>query len=518
MKRRTFLQTSSIVSLPLLLNGMKVSALPRSPFFTTTNDSDRVLVLIQLGGGNDGLNTLIPLDQYDNLANVRQNIIIPESTILNLDDTMGFHPAMTGMKSLYDDAKIGIVQSVGYPNQNRSHFRSTDIWTTASDADEYLTTGWLGRYFDSKFPGYPEEYPNDDCPDPFAITIGSLVSETCQGSGSNFSLALTDPTALGNLVVGEEGDIDLNTCYGYELNFLRQSVSQTNAYSESVGNAADSGANLAVYPDDNGLAQQLKIVAQLISGGLQTSVYVVNIDGFDTHADQVVEGDPLAGDHALLLQRLSDAVAVFQQDLQLLGLEERVIGMTFSEFGRRIRSNNSFGTDHGTAAPLFVFGSCVNPTVFGENPEIPEEVGTQDGVPMQYDFRSVYGSVLMDWFGVTEGEVQTLLTPEFQYIPLIQACNVTSTFNPNAFSEPIEIYNYPNPCRDWTTLVYQSTGGWARISLFDSRGSELKVIADQRFTAGEHQLRVEVRDLAAGNYYYRIMTKTNQKTKVMVKQ
>ena len=159
MKRRKFLQTTSAASIPLVLSGMKVGALPKSSFFPTINDSDRVLVLIQLNGGNDGLNCLIPLDQYSNLSNVRQNILIPESSVLQLEDGIGLHPVMTGMKSLYDNAKMNIIQSVGYPNQNRSHFRSLDIWTSGSEADEFLTTGWLGRYFNGLHPGFSGRLP-----------------------------------------------------------------------------------------------------------------------------------------------------------------------------------------------------------------------------------------------------------------------------------------------------------------------------------------------------------------------
>jgi uncharacterized protein (DUF1501 family) len=514
MKRRTFLQTASVVSIPVMLSGMKVSAITQSPFLTAMNGSDKVLVLIQLSGGNDGLNTLIPLDQYDKLFNVRENIIIPESSILQIEDNLGLHPSMSGMKNMYDEGKLNIIQDVGYPNQNRSHFRSTDIWTAGSSAEDLETTGWMGRYFEGLYPGFPNSYPNDDCPDPFAITLGSVVSQTCQGPGANYSTALIDPNNLTNIIEGEPGDIDLNTCYGMQLDFLRQAIAQSNAYADSISGAANSGTNLVTYPENNRLAEQLKIIAQLISGGLQTSVYVVTLGGFDTHANQVGDSS-ITGDHADLLKTLSDAVAAFQQDLESLGVNERVVGMTFSEFGRRIASNASFGTDHGTAAPLFVFGSCINPTVLGQNFEIPDEVGNQDGVPMQYDFRSVYGSILMDWFEVAESEVQSLLYEDFQYLPIIQACAVST--NPPIVVPDIETYNFPNPFESWTTIVYQSKGEKARISIYDMRGCELKIISEQYFGAGEHQLRVDMSGLAAGNYSYRIVTKNAQRSKVIVK-
>ncbi len=521
MKRRKFLQTSatSAVTLPLVLNGLQVSAYPKSPLYQLLNiESDKVLVLIQLSGGNDGLNTIIPLDQYDNLANARSNVLIPESAVIPVNSETAFHPSMGGIKNLFDDARMSIIQSVGYPNQNRSHFRSTDIWTTASEADEYLTTGWMGRYFDSLHPSYPDGYPNGQFPDPIAITIDSLVSETCQGVGSNFSLALTDPFSLGPLTIGEEGDVP-DTPYGYELAYIRQVMQQTNAYADVVGDAANNGNTLSThYPDDNRLAQQLKIVAQLVSGGLKTKVYVCNIGGFDTHANQVVDGDPLVGEHATLLQTLSDAVYAFQDDLKLLGIEEKVISMTFSEFGRQIKSNNSLGTDHGSAAPMMVFGKCINPVILGDNPEIPAQVEDQEGVPMQYDFRSVYGSVLMDWFEVAESEVKSLLFDDFQYIPILQPCTVTSTEALSSSAEELQASCFPNPFENVTTIRFTSKAEWVKVSIYNALGIEIKVLASGKFPSGTHEVRFEAHDLPSGNYYFRIQTERGQKTKGVVKQ
>ena len=193
MKRRTFLKNMGLaVGGPMILKGLGLSALSRSILFNVLGETDKILVLVQLNGGNDGLNTIIPLDQYDNLKNARGSILIPQNQILPVTGTLGFHPGMTGLKSLFDDGKIGIVQSVGYPDQNRSHFRSLEIYAAGSPADEFWNTGWAGRYLDGEAPGYPEGYPNALNPDPFAISMGFLVSETCQGQVSNYAVALTD--------------------------------------------------------------------------------------------------------------------------------------------------------------------------------------------------------------------------------------------------------------------------------------------------------------------------------------
>ncbi len=522
MKRRNFLKAATTLSAPVLLGGMKVAAITNASLFPIVNNNinDKILVVVQLNGGNDGLNTFIPLDQYEQLLAVRSNIMIPENQLLGLTDSLAIHPAMEGMKQMYADAKLSIVQSVGYPNQNRSHFRSKDIWMSGSKSDEFISSGWLGRYFDTSYPDYPNAYPNEENPDPIAITVGALVSETCQGVGANYSLALNDPFALSPLAEAQEGDLPDNY-YGQELSFLRNAIAQTNAYGEVIIDAAEKGTNETnSYPENgiNPLADQLKIVANLISGGLQTKVYIVSLGGFDTHADQVAIGDPTQGEHALLLSQLSEAIQAFQTDLEKQNLAERVVGMTFSEFGRRIQSNGSFGTDHGSAAPLVLFGSCINSTILGENPLIPEEVGVQDGVVMQYDFRSIYGSLLIDWFGTTEEQVRSLLYEDFQYIPLINACDRTTAIS-DIFKEKETLYikNSPNPFSHSTTISFQSKGESIRISIFDAKGSELRVLTNQYFPMGRHTLTYPTTTLSTGNYYCRMQTKRGVKVALMVK-
>lgn len=511
--------SGAVISLPIVLNGFRLSAMPRQSIFNSINeDSDRVLVLIQLNGGNDGLNTVLPLDQYSRLAAVRSNILLPENSLLGLSDTVALHPAMGGLRALYDDARLSIVQSVGYPDQNRSHFRSMDIWSTGSPSAEVWTTGWLGRFFQSGHPAYPEGYPNSDMPDPFAITMGSIVSETCQGASSSFSLTLNDPFSLAPLTQSEPDEVP-DTPYGQELTFLRTTIAQTNAYGTNITAAAESGSNTAAYPEGNRLADQLKNVALLISGGLRTKVYVANIGGFDTHANQVEEGDVLSGRHAALLSELTEAIAAFQSDLQQQGLDRRVITMTFSEFGRRIGSNGSFGTDHGSAAPLLVVGSCVKPGIIGDNPEIPDEVQVQDGLPMQYDFRDVYGSVLMDWFEVPESEVRSLLHSDFQHIPILDPClSPTQAAAPLQDDGEIELECFPNPFWEGANLRFRSEGEWVKLSVFNGLGSEIKVLANGYLPAGQQEFRFDGSGWPAGNYFFRLQMGNRQRVRAAVKR
>lgn len=514
MKRRNFIKnTGTAISLPLLLNGFKLSAIPSSTLFNAVNETDRVLVLIRQDGGNDSLNTFLPLDQYDGLSAVRSNILIPSNQTLTLSDTIGLHPTMGGIKNLFDEGRMGLIQSVGYPNQNRSHFRSTDIWTSGSPAEEYWQTGWLGRYLENMHPNFPENYPNTDFPDPFAITMGNIVSETCQGTNVNFSTTVQDPFSATPLTEGS--GIVPDTPYGEELTFLRTAISQANAYSEVITGAAESGNNIATYPDDNTLAQQLKNVALLISGGLKTKIYIVSQGGFDTHANQVDTSDVTVGEHASLLQTLSDSVSTFQQDLQELGLEDRVITMTFTEFGRRIRSNLSLGTDHGTAAGMMLFGSCVNPAILGDNPEIAADAGVGDGIPMQYDFRDVYGSILKDWFGVEESTIKAMLFEEFTPLPIISCTTVDNT---TIIEEaPVDLHCYPNPCTTNFIARFSSEGEWAKMSIFNNIGGEVKVVFNRPITAGQHEVNISLRDMPKGTYFCRLQMGVRQKTMRIVK-
>ncbi len=541
MKRRDFIKNTALTAAaaPLFLNGLRIQAHNNEGILGTLNtENDRILVIIQLQGGNDGLNTVIPISSFDHLANHRPNIMIPEATILGLDATTGLHPSMTGFKSLWDNAKMSIVHSVAYPNLNRSHFRSTDIWTTASSATEIKTTGWLGRHFSAVHPNYPNGYPNAEYPHPIAISMGAILSETCQGMGSNFSTSILDPF---NLTFLAETPISVspNEPYGQELVFLQQSVSNTNSSNTSITEAINGGANNATYPDTN-LAFQLKNVARLISGGLNTKVYVCNIGGFDTHSSQT-ENNTTLGKHAELLTALSDAVAAFQQDLAAQNLEHRVVGMTFSEFGRQIASNASDGTDHGTAAPLFLFGACIKQGMVGETPEIPATIEPIEGVGMQFDFRDIYGSLLIDWFEVSQADVQNLLYPEFQYTSLLLPCLTPvvdpppvdtvipelceaeppkETDNTTGTKTPVhaDLCISPNPVHDIANITfYNSTTGHVRLRVFGSLGQVVATLVNKTCYAGDHTISFPVDHLPAGNYYCQLNTPIGSKTKILVK-
>jgi uncharacterized protein (DUF1501 family) len=505
MKRRSFVKNMSLSSMtiPFMFNNLKFEAVQKKLFSFSRGAEDRVLVLIRLNGGNDGLNTLIPLDQYDNLVAQRQNIIIPQGFTIPISPTNGLHPSMTGIASLFNEGKAAVIQNVGYPEQNRSHFRSMDIWTYGS-LDQATNTGWMGRYFDSKYPGFPEGYPNEQNPDPFAISMGYEVSSTCQGLIGNFSHTVPNPNQDVN--VGNGSSLNDGTYYGSHMEYLSTIIAQTNAYGSRVKAAADQGSSTSsVYDMNNPLAVHMSYIAQMISGGLKTKVYIVNINGFDTHGDQVVESNPTTGMHANLLKSVSDAVKSFQDDLKILGIEHRVAGMTFSEFGRQIASNASFGTDHGDAAPLFLFGSCLSGTIIGNNPTISNQIQDQAGLPMQIDFRDVYASILKDWFEVQESEVQALFEHNVTFYPFLRACSLGIN---DINKIEIKAIVYPNPCVNQATIKFISKNEWVKITIFNSSGQEISTIIDKKLNASEHSLLFDSSDFAIGNYLLIIQKKS----------
>lgn len=493
--------------LPVFIDGFGAKAFgaPNSAFMQTliqlATTTDRVLVMIQLNGGNDGLNMVIPLDQMSKYTALRTNIALPEAKVLKLNGNAatGLHTAMTGLQSLYNDGKLSIVHSVSYPTPNFSHFRASDIWFTGADSSQVLTTGWTGRYLDAEWPGYPANFPTKDTPDPLAIQIGYITSTAFAGPGGPMAVAIPNPDTFAQLV-GDKPAIDpgtvTNTPAGKHISYIRQQQLSSVQYAAQIKTAAAKGKNLATYPTGNGLADQLKIVSRLIHGGLQTRVYYVTIGGFDTHANQTELADTTIGGHANLMKQLSDAVKVFQDDLKLQGIEDRVAGMTFSEFGRRAISNASRGTDHGAAAPLFVFGKGVKRTVIGKNPDLSDL--DNNNIKMQTDFRQVYAALLTDWLGASKPEVTSVLQKSFEIAPIFQSV-VTAT-------EPIAtaFRIFPNPASDNVTLEGDGLlAGVSGVQVYDPAGRAMGLPISR---LSDRALAMNVQALATGTYLVAIQT------------
>jgi len=521
MKRRQFLRNAIPASaiFPSLVNGFTVKAFGAAGFFESlagAADNDHVFVMIQLSGGNDGLNTLVPISNYGDYVGLRQNIAIPQGKVLPLSGyaKAGLHPSMTGMQKMYNEDKLAILYSVGYPEPNQSHFRSTDIWLSGADSNQYLNTGWAGRFLSTSYENFPIGYPNATMPDPLAIQIGSVISSTFMGPGGFTAMAVPTDIDFYNLINATTDPVP-DSPMGTELTYLRTVARQTNKYADVIVAAAAKAGSQAVYPADNELAAQLKTVARLISGGLKTKVYMVSMGGFDTHGGQVQVGNTTSGNHAHLLKNVSDAIAAFQTDLTQLGVGKRVIGMTFSEFGRRIKSNGSAGTDHGAAQPVFLFGEPVKQGVLGNPPDLPSSLDAESSLPMQYDFRSVYATVLRDWFCVDPADVSTMLYKNYQYLPLIEssACSIEK---PSALGDKL-ISNYPNPFVGTTTITFKTAGGYTMIQIFDVSGKLVAVPVSADYQSGEYTVVFNGGTLAAGVYYARLQNGSTQQVRTMIK-
>jgi uncharacterized protein (DUF1501 family) len=524
MKRRHFVKSTigTGVVLPGLINGFAVKAFAADTAFVQalmlpTTLTDHVLVLVQLTGGNDGINMVIPIEYYSEYNNARANIAIPQNKTLAIPGTnkIALHPAMTGLQEMFKDGKAAVVQSVGYPAPSFSHFRATDIWMSASDSTEVINSGWAGRYLNYEYPNFPNGYPNSTMKDPLAIQIGSVTSLTLQGPAVSMGMSISNPNNFYNLINGVQ-DAAPNTPAGKELSFVRTVAQQTQQYASVVKDAAAKVTTQSTYPTGNSLADQLKIVARLIKGGLSTRVYMVNYGSFDTHSVQVNATDTTIGTHATLLKNVSDAIKAFQDDLQFLGVEDRVMGMTFSEFGRRIKSNASGGTDHGAAAPLFVFGKQVMPGVVGNTPVIPSAANVNDNLPFQYDFRSVYATLLENWLCVKNSDLQNIMLKNFQTLPLVNA-GACVTVNPNLSGNSL-ISNYPNPFTHKTAITFQTAGGHTVVQVIDASGKLLANLVDKDYpAAGTFNVTFDSGALPTGVYYARLQNMSMQQVRTMLK-
>lgn len=488
-----------------------------SPFvralLDVADNTDRILVIIQLQGGNDGLNMVLPLDQMSTYSSLRANIALPEAKILKLNgyEATGIHPAMTGLQTMFNEGKLSIVQAVSYPNPNFSHFRASDIWMTGADSTQTLATGWAGRYLDNRFPDYPDVYPTAAMPDPLAIQIGYTTATTLLGPSANMAVAIPDPDTFAQLVGDKPfvapGDLP-NTYAGKQVSFIREQQVSSVQYAGQIKTAASKGKNQVTYATGNTLADQLKIVARLIGGGLQTKVYYVTMGGFDTHANQVDTTDMTTGTHAELLKDVSDAIKNFQDDLKALKMEDKVIGMTFSEFGRRVVSNGSRGTDHGLAAPMFVFGTSIKTRMVGKNPDLKDL--DNNNIKMQTDFRQVYAAIIEDWFGGNAAAENATLFKDYQSVPVFRQ-TVTGIEEPIGKSFVI----YPNPAINEAIIESDElTNAIQSFQMMDLLGRSVSV---NKSRISSTALRLDLSNLPAGNYVIGIETeRTRLKGKLMV--
>ncbi len=516
MKRRKFLQhTAHSLALPGILSSVGIAATSERALATvlrTAQESNRILVLVFLDGGNDGLNTIVPLSELSALNAVRPHVVLPESELLTVTGKdLGFHPSLQNFKSLYEEGRLEIIQSVGYPNPNYSHFRSTDIWMSGSDSDQHLNSGWVGRYLNHTHPNYPEQYPNPENPHPLSIEIGYGASLLFQGPTDSMGMVISGPDSFYELINETDPDFP-ETRVGEKLRYLQLIAKQSQEYGKVILEAAQKAPNQGDFPETQ-LGEQLRIVSRLIAGGMQTPLYMVRIGGFDTHDSQVEPGDTTMGEHAQLLGELDEAIMAFLKDLERHGNEERVIGMTFSEFGRTIVSNASNGTDHGTAAPMFLFGSQVRGGVVGEDPTISPYTKYEDDLPMQFDFRQIYASVLEQWFGMGNSDISAVLLNEFATTQVIGEDNVIT----GTKKEMGDLVVYPNPLNGRATVSFTSLGEDISIELMDLHGRRVINIFKGKSQVGYNQKSFNTSSITSGRYFVILSSRTKRQVFNVVK-
>jgi uncharacterized protein (DUF1501 family) len=532
MKRRSFFKLAGLTT-------MMVNGFPIRPFANTRiarvlanceEVEDRVLILVQLKGGNDGINTLIPIAQYDDYAELRPVIKVPDSgpeKYINIDNTVpdenkaGFHPVMTGFKALYDEGLLSIVQGVGYENINGSHFKGTDLWLSGGDGTPEnfnIKTGWPGRALQAMFPDVMGT-PIPDMLYPLGIQVGdpnpSLGFHTETEHQNVINLYGQDPDGFYSLVQTIGGAHLLNVPdseYGDEIKYIMGVEDSVDQYSEYITQAFQAGSNSGTVYPQNGFAYQLKTVARLIKGGCKTKIYLCNMGGFDTHGKQIPpEGTILTGGHADLLRTLSDSLKSFMDDLKGLQIDDKVMTCTFSEFGRCARENGAAGTDHGTLAPMFIIGKPAKPGLNGTNVDLTNLSGDSQLQGQQFDYRQVFATLLQDWLGGNEYVMDQAMFGNYNKLPLLDNDFIVS---PDCYmgavstwdKEPLKrnLLVSPNPATTHVEVAFRSDDSYTARLTLHSLGGRMVFGKNVPIQPGNNLFYVQLGQLPPATYFLRL--------------
>jgi len=541
MKRRNFLKIFPAATVtPFVVNGHTLRPFANHQMARLLNScegiEDRVLVLIQLKGGNDGLNNIIPIEQYDAYANLRPSVGIPENEYIKLDNTLpaadqvGIHPSLLKIKELYDNGWATVIQGVGYESMNQSHFKGTDIWLSGGDgtaAGNSLKSGWMGRALQAFYPDVQGE-PTTQMPDPLGIQVGDPTTSTgfhTETEHQNvLNLSGQDAAGFYSLIQTIGGAPILNVPdseHGEELDYIMGVERSTSLYAQRVSEVFNAGSNfLSTYQTTNAsrFAPQLQTVARLIKGGCKTKIYLCQLGGFDTHNAQVNGGNPSQGDHASLLLDLAESVKNFMDDLEGLGLADQVTACTFSEFGRCAKENGSDGTDHGTLAPMYVFGKNIAAGVKGTNVNLSNLTNDNQLQGAQFDYRQVFTTLLQDWLGANDSVLTDTMFEGYNKFALIDSAAVVSpdcylpmtvgTEDPYQREKVMTIY--PNPANIQVEIGFSNTktAFEARLTLH-SLGGSLISATQVRVESDANVYFMDVSSLPPGFYFVRLENTLN---------
>ena len=533
MKRRKFIQLSSTGSLAgFMLNGHMVNAFTRTKLLDNVSEDvirDRCIVMIQLSGGNDGLNSIIPKNQYDKYASIRPTIRIKDTGSnkgIELDSSLGvqdqtlLHPNLLAFKELWDEGKLNIVHGVGYPQLNKSHFSGRALMSRGgdgTDANSNKPDGWMARYLNSAF-----DHTTYD--DPLGIQLGNKKPADefhsdaehkvdINLSGQDVDGFYSQLSNIGNPLANYG---DESSEYIDNINFINgMEVTATN-YASRISAVFNAGTNNVSYPSYD-LADQLKTVAKMLSGGSKTKLFLLRIDGFDNHANQVESQERShLGKHADLLLELSESIKAFQDDLESLGIDQNVVTTTFTEFGRKPIQNDNKGTDHGNLGPMFVIGTGVEPGFTGTHLSLDSftlggnvkhfDLDTQ----MQHDYRQVYAAIIGDFLGasslnIIETEFATYDQNRLNLIssPILSNPYEKSTPSTSLVVAPSSVVN--------DTMIQFISPIWMRgkLQIHDLQGRIVQeLIAD--FSSGTNQIPLHLSHLAKGMYVLTVLDDKNK--------
>lgn len=541
MKRRNFIKLSASASV-IGLTPFQLQAALKSfmPYMECPDISNRKLVLINLAGANDGLNTIIPLNQYDIYSNLRPTIKVPISganKYIKLDNTLpdnqqiGLNPALIGFKALYDKSWLRIMQSVGYPSQNKSHFKSTDLYLTGNDGNSLLNgedSGWMGRFMELFYSDLiVETYP-------LAVEIGSnktsLGFHAEEAHGLSLNITGQDPAGFYSVLNGLGGAPPLNipnSDYGKQLEFITNTDALSNTYAESISNAFNRGKNDVSYPDSD-LSNQLKTVARLISGDLGSKVYMVRISGFDTHNQQVQASGDILGTHHNLLSDLSGSMEAFINDLDSQNLADDVVGITFSEFGRKAAENGSLGTDHGEIAPMFVFGKPVAGGVSGTNPDLTEATNSNNFQlqTVQYDYRQTFATLLQNFLGADNAIIDATffnhtLNDSFNNLKIDEILKGAYDVSTGCIANTNETSGktkrwlvYPNPFKDNVNISGINVVETITYRIYNASGV---LLIDRTDTLVDGKVTINLFRYSSGIYFFEILSEGQKEVHKVIK-
>lgn len=500
MKRRTFVKTTGAVTAgavfaPYISKGKSIINVVPNDQITSFED-DSIIIILELFGGNDGLNTIVPA-YNDSYYTLRPELGIPKENARQHQNTdLYFNPNLVdgvhngGMLQLFEDGRLAVIEGIGYDNPNLSHFRSQDIWLSGynnSNASVNLNEGWLGRFIASKLPNYPIDIPKH----PIAIQLSGTLSLLLKSDKGDMGIALTDPDTFYNLGQGMTPKEKLrtgDTYYDDEFNFAYTIAKQSELYSKAVKDAYDSGKDKIKVQYSDGLAKKFELISQLIAGGLETKVYYVSLSNFDSHAQQM--NDVYSGQHPTLLREAANAICEFMDDGLKQGWSQRVVGMTSSEFGRRAYENGSRGTDHGAASMQFVFGhdDYVNGAYFREEGK-PDLIDLdEDGnIKYQFDYRRTFVDFLGTWFGATEEELESVFGQKFQPIGVLKP-RIVSVREDLAENSYGKLNVYPNPSRGKQTIQFElRIPSTVEVSVYSLLGKKVMNIYSGILQAGIYE-------------------------------